>query len=186
MNDTEIIRLYFDRSDTAIEETARKYGAYLNQIAFNILRCGEDAEEIVQDSYLKAWYAIPPQRPKVFRHFLSRITRNLSLNRLKYMNAKMRSAEMTELFEELENGLCTAGDSAEDEWEAKHIGELIKAFLSTKSRPERIMFIYRYYYFLTVKEIAERMDMQEYKIKYVLMNMRTELKNYLESEGVIA
>ncbi len=185
MNDIEIVQLYFDRSDLAIAETAKKYGAYLNQIAFNIVRCREDSEEIVQDTFLRTWVSIPPQRPKAFRHFLARITRNLSLDRIRYMSAKMRSAELCELFEELEDGLCSTQESAEKEWELKYIGKLINDFLSAQSKQERIMFIYRYFYFLTIKEIAEKMDIQEHKIKYSLMNTRRKLKSFLESEGVM-
>ena len=87
MDDTQIIGLYFSRSESAIAETAKKYGAYLNQVAYNILRCREDTEEIVEDTYLAAWNAIPPTKPNVLKHFLSRITRNLAFTRLDYNTA---------------------------------------------------------------------------------------------------
>ena len=92
MDDTQIIDLYFRRCESAISETAEKYGAYLNQVAYNILRCREDTQEIVEDTYLAAWNAIPPTRPQALKHFLSRITRNLSFNRLDYLTVLCLSA----------------------------------------------------------------------------------------------
>ena len=95
MEDTEIIRLYFARNETAITETAGKYGSYLHTVAYHILRQEEDTEEILSDTYLGAWNAIPPAVPAVLRHFLSRITRNLSLKKLSYLGAEKRAAEVT-------------------------------------------------------------------------------------------
>ena len=102
MDDTKIIDLYFCRNESAITETARKYGGYLNQIAYNILRCREDTEEIVEDTYLAAWNSIPPTKPLVLKHFLSRITRNLSFTRLDYLTAGKRGYHMTTLLSELD------------------------------------------------------------------------------------
>ncbi|MDE6924063.1 MAG: hypothetical protein K2P59_02220 [Acetatifactor sp.] len=82
MEDSGIIELYFQRSEEAIQETGRKYGAYLNQVAYNILRSLCDMEEIINDTYMGAWRAIPPARPNNLKHFLSRITRNLFFDRL--------------------------------------------------------------------------------------------------------
>ena len=88
MEDSQIVQLYFRRSEDAISQTQRKYGAYLQEIAYNILRSQEDSEEVVGDTYLAAWNAIPPEKPRVLRHFLSRITRNLSFDRLDYHHAQ--------------------------------------------------------------------------------------------------
>ena len=90
MEDTQIIALYLSRQEAAIGETAKKYGGYINRIAYNILRCREDTEEIAADTYLAAWNAIPPEIPRVLKHFLSRIARNLAFDRLDYITAKRR------------------------------------------------------------------------------------------------
>lgn len=184
MNDTDIVELFFARSDRAVSETANKYGCYLHQIAYNILRCVEDSEEVVQDSYLHAWNSIPPQRPRVLKYYLSCITRNLSLNRLKFLGAKSRSAEFTEIVDELEDSICFAEDSAESQWEQKQLGELINQFLSTQGRTERGVFICRYYYAFTLKEIAEKLSIPEHKIRYMLLKMRAALKDCLKREGI--
>ena len=94
MEDTEIIDLYFARSEAAITETANKYGSYLHTIAYRVLRREEDTEEVINDTYLGAWNAIPPAIPRVLRHFLSGIARNLSFKRLEYLGAECRSSRM--------------------------------------------------------------------------------------------
>ena len=98
MDDSQIIRLYFERSETAIAETDKKYGAFLNQVAYNILRGAEDTEEIVNDTYLGAWNAIPPAKPERLKYFLSRIARNLAINRLDYLQAKRRASMAQQSF----------------------------------------------------------------------------------------
>ena len=105
MEDNAIVELYFARSEQAIRETEQKYGAYLNTIAENILHLPEDAEETVSDTYLAAWNAIPPTRPRVLRHFLSRIVRNKAFQRYGYLTAAKRSAETEVLLSEIEDCL---------------------------------------------------------------------------------
>lgn len=99
MEDTEIITMYFERRESAIQETENKYGVYLNAVAYNILRSLDDTEEVVDDTYMAAWNTMPPTRPENLKHFLSRITRNLSFNKLDYKNAAKRHALFVELDE---------------------------------------------------------------------------------------
>lgn len=184
MEDSRIIELYFARAEAAIEKTAEKYGAYLNTIAYNILRSAPDTEEVVQDTYLRTWNAIPPERPRVLRHFLSRIARNLAFNRLEYMSAKRRSAEVTSLLTEYEDMLPDARGSAEACWEARHLGELLNAFLSTLTRDERRVFLWRYYYAAPIKDIAVSAALSDRRVKYMLSYLRKRLRSYLEEEGI--
>lgn len=184
MDDSGIIELYFARAEAAIEKTAEKYGAYLNTLAYNILRSAPDAEEVVQDTYLRTWNAIPPERPRMFRHFLSRIARNLAFNRLEYMSAKRRSAEVTSLLAEYEDMLPDARGSAEACWEARHLGALLNAFLSTLTREERRVFLWRYYYAAPIKDIAASASLPERRVKYILSCLRRRLRDYLEEEGI--
>ena len=101
MNDKEIIDLYFARSESAITETAVKYGAYLNTIAYRILHSEDDAEEVVNDTYHDAWRTIPPKRPDVLKLFLARITRNTAIDRLEYRLARKRNSDMDVLLSEV-------------------------------------------------------------------------------------
>ena len=185
MDDTQIIQLYFSRSESAIEETAVKYGSYLNQVAFNILRCREDTEEIVEDTYLAAWNTIPPTVPTVLKNFLSRITRNLSFTRLDYLTAKRRDSHMDVLLSELDTCIPDRRGSAEDIWEAKQIGVSLNRFLDTLDRTDCRILLARYYYGMTIGEIAQRYGLPQRKVKYRLSLLRKQLRSHLSKEGVI-
>ena len=98
MEDEKIIELYFARKERAIEETDRKYGAYCKTIAWRILQNISDAEECVNDTWLRVWNAVPPQRPNVFRQFLAKITRNLSLDRWRMTHAEKRGGGAVKIY----------------------------------------------------------------------------------------
>ena len=180
MVDSKIIDLYFERSDKAIEETSIKYGGYLNQIAYNILRDPSDTEEIVNDTYLGAWNAIPPTRPNSLKHYLSRITRNLSFNRLDYILAGKRNA----LIVELDECIPDKYSDIESILEAKEIGLLLNSFLAVLDRKNCAIFLARYYYSYTIKEIADDYDLSQRQVKYRLLKLREGLRGYFEKEGV--
>lgn len=184
MDDTKIIQLYFDRSETAIEETAVKFGAYLNQIAYRILRCREDAEEVVSDTYIAAWNAIPPTVPTVLKHFLSRITRNLAFDRLDYTTAGKRNAHMNILLSELEECIPAPHSSMEELWESKQIGQVLNQFLSTLSTDDCRIFLNRYYHSESIRQISEIHGISESKVKYRLSCLRRKLRDHLAKEGI--
>ena len=184
MDDTQIIELFFSRSETAITETAVKYGPYLNQVAYHILRSREDTEEIVEDTYLAAWNAIPPTKPDVLKHFLSRITRNLSFTRLDYLTAKRRDGHMSVLLSELEECIPDQRSSLEAKWEAKELGTALNRFLETLNRTDCRIFLCRYYYNLTIGEIAQKYDLPQRRVKYRLSILRKQLRKHLDMEGI--
>ncbi len=182
MKDTEIVKLYFARTEEAIEETARKYGSYLFSIAFHILDNPDDAEEIVNDSYRAAWDRIPPENPSVLRHYLSRITRNLALKRLEYNTAGKRSCKGSAALEELEDCIPDRRN-VEDAVEAKELGTIINRFLSELPKEDAAVFLLRYYYALPIRDIAARCNLSERTVKYRLSRLRTALKDLLKKEG---
>lgn len=183
MEDKDIIRLYLERSEEAINQTALKYSALLSRIAFGILRSREDAEECVSDTYMRAWNSIPPSQPKRLSAFLGKITRNLSLNRYSQLTAQKRGGGSKELaLEELEECIPAAGD-VQREVEDTELAELINSFLDRLSRENRIIFMRRYWYFCTISEIAEDMHASESKVKMSLSRTRKKLKQYLEKKG---
>lgn len=184
MEDPEILELFFSRSERAIGETSRKYGAYLNQIAYSILRVREDTEEIVQDTYLAAWNTIPPQRPNVFRHYLSRITRNLAFDRLDYMTAKCRNPHMNVVLSELEECIPDWNGDPYEMVELRYVGEAINRFLSGLDRLDCGIFLGRYYHNLSLAEISRKTGHSENNIKYRLGKMRSSLRRHLEKEGI--
>ena len=185
MDDTQIIDLYFSRSESAIEETAGKYGAYLNQIGYNILRSREDTEEVVEDTYFAAWNAIPPAKPDVLKHFLSRITRNLSFNRLDYLTAGRRNSHMVTLLSELEDCIPDQRGNVEEVWETKQIGISLNRFLDTLERTDCRIFLCRYYYTMSIPEISKKYGLTERRIKYRLSVLRRQLRQHLIKEGIV-
>ena len=184
MDDNDIIGLYLERSEEAISETKLKYGALLYRISFGILRSKEDAEECVSDTYMRAWNSIPPNKPERLSAFLGKITRNLSLNRYEQMTALKRGGGSKELaLEELEECIPAAGD-VQDQVEDGELAELINGFLDRLPKESRIIFMRRYWYFCTVSEIAEDMQVGESKVKMSLHRTRKKLKQFLERKGV--
>ena len=189
MDDNMIIDLYWARSESAIIETAKKYGGYCAKIAMNILRNKEDSEECVNDAYLKAWNAIPPQRPAKFISFLGRITRNLSLNKYKEKNMQKRGGddnknEVEILLSELSDCI-PSGSNVEAEYDAAVTAKAIDSFLRSVDSDNRIVFVRRYWYADSVISISERFNISESKVKSMLFRTRNKLKIYLEKEGVI-
>lgn len=182
MNDTEIVELYFARNENAIKETDAKYGRLCRSISYNILHNHEDTEECVNDTYLGAWNAIPPTRPNSLMAFISRITRNLSLKRLEFMNREKRSADVLVSLEEL--SLVLPDERFAPDISDEDVGELISIFLRTQKETIRNVFIRRYYFFDSVKDIAKRYSFTESKVKNMLFQTRNKLKDYLIKEGV--
>lgn len=176
MSDDRILDLYWARAESAITETAKTYGHYCFAIANNILQSSEDAEECVNDTYLKAWNTIPPQRPTVFRAFLGKITRNLSLNKYKEQRREKRGGnEIALLYSELEDCIPSSND-VETEYETSLVIEAINSFLLSLDKANRIVFVRRYWYADPVGAIATRFQMSESKVKSMLFRTRKNLK----------
>lgn len=184
MEDHAIIELYFQRSETALAESDRKYGKYCAAIARNILRSAEDAEECVSDTWLRAWHAIPPTRPQRLRIFFGRITRNLSLNRWEKENAEKRGGgEVSLALDELSE--CVA-DPAAMSWnpDGAVITEVLNAFLASLPAEKRTIFMRRYWYMESVRDIARSLGIGESKVKMTLLRAREALKELLLKEGI--
>ncbi|MCQ2425255.1 MAG: sigma-70 family RNA polymerase sigma factor [Lachnospiraceae bacterium] len=176
--------MYFNRNESAIGETAKKYGKYCLTISENILRNREDAEESVNDAYMQTWNSIPPVKPSNLRAFLGKIVRNLSLNRLKAQRTKKRgSGEYDLAFEELEE-VITSPQSVEELVEEISCRDFINKWLSTLTPEQRMVFVGRYWYFDSVSEISDKMNYSVSKTKMLLLRLRGELKEYLENEGI--
>ena len=184
MNDNEIIALFFARQEKAISATADKYGNYCHAIAYNILFNNSDAEECVNDTYLNAWNSIPPQKPDNLAAYLGKITRNLALNRWKRNSVAKRGSGQVEIaLSELEN--CIPDNAGvEQAVEDAVIVSVINRFLYADSPKNRNIFIRRYWYLCTIREIADSYEMSESNVKVLLFRMRSELKKQLEKEGV--
>lgn len=182
MDDNQIIALFFQRNEDAIRHTDSVYGSRLFRISQNILRCQEDAQECVSDTYLRAWNAIPPTRPNSLFAFLARVCRNLSLTKLDWAMASKRKAEIVALTQEMEQ--CIPDSRRDNSMEAKELGRLLNAFLETQSRENQMVFVRRYWFGDSPKEIAARYGIKEGALIARLHRLRKKLAAYLEKEGI--
>ena len=184
MEDSQIVELYWRKDADAISETAGKYGAYCFAIAENILHNAEDSEECVNDTWLHAWNAIPPQRPDTLRMFLAKITRNLAFNRFRARNARKRGGgEMALVLDEL--GECLGGADAEAAYEAKELRQCIRRFVRALPERERNVLVRRYFFAESAADIAKRYGLRENNVMVILSRTRRKLKAHLLKEGYL-
>lgn len=182
MNDDQIIKLFFTRNEDAIQQTAYTYGNRLMGLAANIVQNNEDAEESVNDTYLKAWDTIPPTKPDHLFAYLAKICRFFAFGKLDWKNAAKRKAEVITLTQEMEE--CIPGSWQEAEVDGKALSHLISAFLSTQTPENRMIFVRRYWYADTVSEIALRYEISQSAVLMRLSRTRNKLAAYLKKEGI--
>lgn len=182
MKDASIVKLYWERSEKAIIETDLKYGKLCRHLSGNILNNLSDAEECVNDSYLAVWNAIPDARPENFSAFLCRIVKNLSFKRLEHITAQKRKPEMLVSLEELQDCISSSANP-QTSYDAAELAEVISSFLRKQNELSRNIFLRRYWYYDSVKCIANDYSMKEEKISQILFKIRKKLKKHLEQEG---
>lgn len=186
MRDEEILELYYNRNEQAIVETDNKYGNYLASIAGNILRCNEDVEETLDDTYMRAWKRIPPTRPQIFRIFLGKITRNIAFNKFESMNAKKRgSGEIVAVLDELEECIPDSSD-VEGVILGSELSQIIRDFVNELPEREACLFSCRYFYTEDIKTIARKFDMTTNNVSVTLSRLRSKLQRRLVREGYLA
>ncbi len=184
-DDQKIIELYCSRSENAIAETAGKYGKYCNAIAYGILGSREDAQECVSDAYLTAWNAIPPRRPADLGTYLGKITRNLSIDRLRARSREKRGGGEAPLaLEELEE-VVAGSDSPENEAVRKELTAALNRFLGELPQQERYIFVRRYWYLDSLGDIAEKTGFSGSKVASMLFRLRGRLKKQLIEEELL-
>lgn len=185
MDDSKIIELYFQRSEDAIAETDKKYGAYCHTVADHILGNEEDAKECVNDTWLGAWNAIPPNRPGILRAFHAKITRNLAITRLEKNMTQKRGGNISlAAIDELEECI---GDNTdlEEIVEARQLGEVIRRFVKALDKRDGNVFVRRYFFTDSTAEIAERYGLSENYVMVILSRTRKKLKKELIKEGFV-
>lgn len=183
MDDSSIVDLYLSRDESAIAQTAEKYGSRLRNVAYGIVADLHTAEECENDTYLEAWNGIPPHQPKDYLFaFLARITRHIALDFCKKRSRLKRSAVICELSAELEQCIPAPNDT-ECRMDAIALCEVIDAFLATLSEEKRAVFLRRYWYMDSIAAISSRYGLSQSKVKSILFRSRNRLRAYLEQEG---
>jgi len=189
VQDIDIVNLYWERSELAIEETQKKYERYLTKIAYNILSDKEDSKESVNDTYLAAWNSIPPHRPEILSTYLGKLTRRISIDIFRKRSCSKRKASEYEL--SLAE-LCGDGMSElradsrfepEESLDVKLLAGVINTFLRELPEDARNLFIGRYYFLDPLKNVARYCGMTESKAKSMLFRTRNKLREYLREEG---
>ena len=184
MDDARIVSLYWDRNEQAIEESKSKYGGYCQAIAYRILSDHEDANESVNDTWLAAWESMPPHRPAVLATYLGKITRHVSLNRWRDRNREKRGGgEVALSLDELAE--CVPDrQNMERTMELAELTEAVNSFLSGLPTIERDVFVCRYWFLASLREISEKFGFSESKTKSMLFRTRKKLLAFLEKEGL--
>ena len=184
MEDRQIVELYWQRSEQAVAETDRKYGRYCEAIAYAVCSDRQDAEECVNDTWLRAWNAMPDKRPTALGAFLGRITRNLAINLFERKNRQKRGGgQMTVALEELED--CIPGrEDPQRQVELEELRQAVGRFVAELNETEKVVFTARYWYLKSVEEIAGRMGFTQSRVKSLLFRLRRRLGRYLEEEGL--
>ena len=182
MDDSKIIELFFARNEDAIKHTDDAYGRRLFHLADNIVHNDQDAEESVNDTYMKAWDTIPPQRPEHFFAYIAKICRNFALKRIDWQKAKKRNAEVVTLTQEMEN--CIPDTYRDMEADERELGRILDAFLRTLTPKNQMVFLRRYWYVDTIAEIAVRYGISESAVQMRLNRTRSKLAMYLAKEGI--
>lgn len=185
MEDAQIVELYWHRKADAISETSNKYGAYCFRIADNILHSREDSEECVNDTWLNAWNAIPPQRPNVLRMFLAKITRNVSVNRFHARSAEKRGGgEFTVVLDELAD--CVASETdVEAAYEERELEQLVRRFAQGLPERDGNVFVRRYFFTEPIATIAAQYGLTQNNVMVILSRTRKKLRQKLIKEGYL-
>ncbi len=184
MDDNQILELYGARSEQAIRETDRKYGAPVRRVARNILGDEQEAEECVNDTWLAAWNNIPPRRPDPLLTWLCRVARNSALARRRASLAQKRNSSFDLALDELEEVLAAPG-SPERDYEARELAAAVNGFLAGLSQEDRFAFLRRYWYGDPVKLVAAKLGWGEHRVSVRLSRIRKNLRIYLEKEGLL-
>lgn len=183
IEDEKIVELFFKRSELAIRELDNKYGKVCHRLSYNIVNNRQDAEECVNDAYLGAWNAIPPEKPNPLLTYLCKIVRNISLKMYYRKKAAKRSSTYTIAMEEIE--ACIAAPSmVETEFEARELARVIESFLDTLTAENRVIFMRRYWFSDSCKDIAGLVGLTEKNITVRLTRIRQKMKKYLIEKEV--
>lgn len=182
ISDAELVKLYLARDNTAVELTMRKYGKRLMRFASGFLADERDAEECVNDAFLKAWNSIPPQQPDDLFPYLARLCRFTAYDIIEKKNTVKRGAQVVELTREMEE--CIPDTSGDEDMPSEELTAALNAFLGTLPRETRSVFVRRYWFGDSVSEIAVRFGFSESKVKTSLHRTRGKLRKYLLKKGV--
>ncbi len=184
MDDNQIVGLYWQRSEDAIPETERKYGAFCLSLARNLSDTREDAEECVNDTYYEAWTSMPEQKPENLRAWLGRVVRNIAVDRFRRNRAQKRDGRLDVLLSELDECVPTPDDTQRTV-ELNELSALIDGWLRTLSEEDRTLFLRRYWNGEQLAALAAERNAAPGSLAQRMHRLRAGLKTKLEQEGIV-
>ncbi|SHI11024.1 RNA polymerase sigma-70 factor, ECF subfamily [Sporobacter termitidis DSM 10068] len=184
MGDNEIIELFWQRSEDAVNNLKRKYGALCRTVIFGILYSPEDAEECENEVYFKVWSSIPPKRPLDLAAYICQIARRLALDKYRYYHRQKRNITEIELAAAELSGCIPSNDHIDEYLDNITVENTLNDFLKTLSKRDRIIFLRRYWFFDSIKEISALTGINENTLKVILHRARKTLYKVLIKEGV--
>lgn len=183
MEDTEIVSLFWERDEKALNAAAEKFGSYCMKIAQNILGNREDSQECFNDTLLKAWESIPPHKPENPLAFFGKLTRNIAINmHRKNTAAKRGGGEYGLVWEELSECVSEKG-GVEEQAELADLTAAVNEFLKTLPDTKRKICVLRYSHFEPVADIAFELGVKESYVLTALARTRKKLKAFLTEKG---
>lgn len=185
MEDHQIIQLFWQRNEEAVSAARDQYGAYCRSIALAVLGDHEDALECENDTYLAAWNSIPPNKPQSLSAYLGKLTRRIALNRLRGARAVKRGGGQAEISMQELGDIFTPGDDLLQRVQQRELSARISVFLRGQPDVPRRIFIRRYWYCDSIREIAQSFGFRESRVKMVLLRTRNQLREFLEKEGFL-
>ncbi len=175
MEDRKLLSLLFARSEDAIRQLQLRFGKRLLSMAMNLLSNPEDAQECVNDTYWAVWNAVPPAEPDPLAPYVYRTGKNIALNVLRSKGAQKRGGYVLSL-DELSD--CVSAPTADRE-----LGDGLNQWLSRLKQADKAVFLRRYWFGDSVKDIARSLHMTENSVSVRLHRLRNDLKAYLTKEG---
>ena len=183
MTEAEIMSMLWERSENVLYAIEKEYGYLLRKLIYQIVLDNQDMEECLNDTYMAVWNAIPPNRPDYLKAYICRTAKNIAMNKLREKLAVKRNSDNIFYMEEL--GECISGENAFDDIEEKELTACINEFLEKQNRKNRVIFVKRYWFGFSVKEIAQELEMSEKYVSVVLGRIRKKLKGYLKEEELL-
>lgn len=181
--DTYLTEMFLSRQDDAISEADKKYHRLLFSVILTILKDDRDAEECLNDVYVKLWLSIPPNKPSSFRAYAVKIARNTAMSIFRKNTAEKRiPQDVLESFDDASG--IVFDNEGEDEEKSRRIREIVNSYLNSADERKMYIFMSRYYFDKSISEISKKLHCSESTVNKEIKKIKIELKQKLEEGGV--
>lgn len=183
MQDNEIVELISSKDERGLSELQNRFLKLIMKIGFGMLDSREDAEDCANETLLKVWNAIPPDKPENLTAYVCKIARRLVINRIRYNSAASRSCDFIDELDELGELIPSNERSIEQNAEDAELSAVIGEWLNTLDKRQHKLFMLRYFYMQSVKDSAAACSISESSAGNMLLRLRKSLKKFLIERG---